>query len=469
MTLGHVALALALAAPRGEIVLEPCSVPQVPEPVRCGSFDVRERPGDTASRKLRLRIVLLPARNGKPKLDPVFIFGGGPGQTTTQLAPVWWEWGGRDERDVVLIDPRGTSAQMRLDCKLPGADSDLQGYLTTMFPLQPFMACRDELSRVADLRQYTSVNTVEDFEQIRKAFGYGKINVVGGSGGTRQILVYLRRYPGSIRSAIVDGVAPPGVVPFLEHARSAQDGLDSIIAECGRQTACHAAFPNLRGQLADIESRLLASPAAVTIEHPGTHERVNVTLGWNSFAEALRVMTFYTEYVRQVPRLIDLAHRGDYTAFANTAIASNAGLRGQLRYGLNVSMACSEDAPLVKPGDIERKTRGTYLGDVRAREEMAICEHWPVLPPPPDFADLPTASVPVLLYSGSADPTSPVRFAERAARALPRSRHVVFPGSHGQNNPCSQSIARQFLESASVERLDTSCVAQLHFAQFETK
>lgn len=448
------------------IPLNQCSVPNVPEPVLCGAYSVLENPANAAGRRLSLQIVILPARNKSPQPDPILYLSGGPGETNTELAPPLWRWAGRDDRDIVLIDARGTSRQNRLDCKLPGSETNLQVYLTTLFPFDPFMACRDELAKVADLRYYTTALTVDDFENIRRALGYGQVNLMASSAGTRQALVWLRRYPESVRAAVIDGVVPTGIVHFLEHARSSQDAFDSLMAECGRQPKCAKAYPDSRAQLNDIRQRLIAKPASVSLVHPVTKQTVDVELGWNQFAEALRVMMYSPDLAVRIPSLLARAYRGDYAQFAMMAIRSNQGLRSSVRLGLNLSVACAEDAPLVRPGDVEAKTRNTFLGDSRAKEELAICAKWPSLPPPPGFDAPARASVPVLILSGNADPTTPPRFAELAAKTLPRSRHIVFKGSHGQDNPCGLSLMIQFFASASIDRLDTSCVRDLRFPEF---
>ena len=56
---------------------------------------------------------------------------------------------------------------------------------------------------------------------------------------------------------------------------------------------------------------------------------------------------------------------------------------------------------------------GTQL---RNGAEAAVADTTPV-----------SSSAPVLLFSGELDPNTPARWAERAARTLPNSRHVVLP------------------------------------------
>jgi pimeloyl-ACP methyl ester carboxylesterase len=61
----------------------------------------------------------------------------------------------------------------------------------------------------ADLRRYTTPLAVDDTGRGPAALGYEKINLYGGSYGTRVALVYLRRHPERIRSVVLDGWRRP--------------------------------------------------------------------------------------------------------------------------------------------------------------------------------------------------------------------------------------------------------------------
>ena len=46
----------------------------------------------------------------------------------------------------------------------------------------------------ADLTKYTTDIAMDDLDEVRDALGYDRINIYGGSYGTRAALVYLRRH-----------------------------------------------------------------------------------------------------------------------------------------------------------------------------------------------------------------------------------------------------------------------------------
>jgi len=438
-------------------LLHPCHVPGIDAEVKCGTYSVPEDRAHPEGRQIPLNVVVLPSRAAKPAPDPLFVVSyGGPGTTNSESAPNAWNLWWRDARDVVLVDLRGTSGPSRLDCDTPGA-SDLDN----LFPPEAMRRCREALSKKADLTQYTTASSVDDLDEVRAAMGYDQINLWGGSWGTRAELIYLRRHPQHLRSAILEGVAPTMMKNPLTHAKAAQRALDLLFDDCAAQPSCKAAFPDVRREFADLMKRLHERPAEVTLKDPATGADAKVQLTWQRFAEALRVYTYSLPRQRDVPRLIHRAASGDLLPFAEAAAQSNRGLRGALRFGNLLSITCTEDLSRILPGEIERESKDTYLGDSRVREQLAACEDWPRGPLEPTYGDPVVSAVPVFLLSGTQDPVTPPSFGAETAKTLSRSVHVVAPGTHVPAGPCIDSMEKAFLEKADPRAVDQRCVKKM--------
>ena len=56
----------------------------------------------------------------------------------------------------------------------------------------------------------------------------------GGRYGTRAVLVYMRRHPEHVRSAILLAVAPTDLKMPLHHSESAARAMDLLLGECER-------------------------------------------------------------------------------------------------------------------------------------------------------------------------------------------------------------------------------------------
>jgi pimeloyl-ACP methyl ester carboxylesterase len=448
-----------------KLELQPCRVPGLDEDLRCGTFHVPENRRTGQGRTLPLKVIVIPARSQRPG-EPIFFLSGGPGQAATAdaayLATAWE----RQNHDVVLADMRGTGEGHRLDCQL-GSDDELQAYLVPIFfEGSRFSACREELEKKADLTQYTTPIAMQDLDEVRQALGYGKIHLEGGSYGTRAGLTYLRMYGQNVRSALLSGLVPLSNRSPLFHAAAAQRSFEQLVAECAAEASCHAAYPDPKGDLAAILQSLREKPARVQVTHPVTHTPAQLTLSEPAFTDGLRVMLYSAERGRMVPLLLRRAREGDFTPFAEAALQSSRNLRDALRFGLLLSVTCSEDVLRIRPEEVEKETAGSFIGSHRVRGQMAACAEWPRAQVPEDYFRPFTSEVPVVLVSGNLDPVTPPQWAEEARKSLPNSLHVVTPGGHTSGNPCVDSIGSQLFERGTVQGLDTSCVAALRNPPF---
>lgn len=60
-------------------------------------------------------------------------------------------------------------------------------------PLDHAAACRDGLTRRADLRTNTTARSVDDLDDLREWLGYPPLNLIGVSYGSRVAQVYFSR------------------------------------------------------------------------------------------------------------------------------------------------------------------------------------------------------------------------------------------------------------------------------------
>jgi pimeloyl-ACP methyl ester carboxylesterase len=142
-----------------------------------------------------------------------------------------------------------------------------------------------------------------------------------------------------------------------------------------------------------------------------------------------------------------------------------------LSEGMHNSIVCAEDVPFFAIDDAQRNAlAATYLGTTQVDGLQAICEVWPHGVIDPDFKTPVTAPTPALLLSGDADPVTPPRNAERTLATLPHGRQVVAAGQgHGiAILGCVPQLLADFIEAASADGLDLSCVARLGPAPFFT-
>ena len=363
------------------------------------------------------------------------------------------------------MDQRGTGQSNGLDCPQGGIrNADLQAVLDAilLFDLGDVAACRDQLSTRADLSQYTTPIAMDDLDEVRSALGYGRINLYGGSYGTRAAQVYLREHPQSTRAVVLRGVAPMPLRIPQDMTEGSEEALSELFADCRRTPRCRQAFRAPARELSSLLERLEAVPAAVSVEDPRSHQQVTITFTRDHLAETLRLMLYDADSASLIPAYLHAAAGGDFTLLAQEAATSSAKMAARLRLGMFLSVVCAEDAPFLSPAE-ELIPEGPLFSRRRQSNVLSACSLWPRGELPAGYKRNVSSEVPVLLISGAVDPITPAFGGAKVARHLPHSLHLVLPAmGHAPMLPgCTATLADQFLDRGTVEGLDASCLAGL--------
>jgi len=475
-TLGILLLACARAdgseAQPGTLQLESCRLQSETAggsvAARCASFEVPENRADPSSKTIRLHVAVVPALRTEAEPDPLFVLTGGPGQAASDfyltmnpaLARI------RRDRDIVIVDQRGTGRSNRLDCALPN-DADL----TEADPAVLRARARECVRALpGDARFYTTSIAVRDLEEVRAALGYQKINLYGISYGTRVAQHYLRRYPTRVRAVVLDGVVPPQLALGPRIALEAQRALDAVFERCAVEVECERAFPDLRAQFAALRGRLAERPMQVSIADPVSARPMLVRFGIAELNAVVRLLSYSDETASTLPLLIHQAHSAQRPEpIAAQFEMIKRSMQAQLAYGMHFSVVCSEDAPGWDREEVpEPMLRETYIGADFMAAMTAVCDEWPRGPVDEDFSAPLESDVPVLALSGEHDPVTPPEYAERSLERLANSKHLVLAGQgHGQLAVgCMPRVVARFIGSASLADLGEECLDTVAAAPF---
>jgi pimeloyl-ACP methyl ester carboxylesterase len=424
----------------------------------CGRLAVPEDPAAPEGRRIELAITVLPA-TGPDRVrapDPVFALHGGPGAAAAFLAPVFAAQPLRNRRDVVLVDQRGTGGSNGMRC----GTADPYTWLVAVLGFDFAPSACDDFE--ADPRLYTTPIAMDDLDAVRAALGYEHINLWGGSYGSRAALVYLRRHPERVRTAVLDGVAPPSVLVPVSFPRTSQAAFELLLDDCRADPNCREGG-DPSALLTETLALLAAAPSQVTVPFPGESQPVTIPFGPIELAGSILYALYSPFTAAGIPSAIRAAHSGDYAPAAAFGTAFAAGTRPAFAIGMTLSVLCAEDVPYFTDAEMKAAAEGTFLGEGFADGLHEACAAWPSGTVPDGYHDPVDSPVPTLLLSGEGDPVTPPEFAARAAAALPQSRHVVFPDmGHGQTaSACGAALVAAFLDAGTVEGLDTSCVAQV--------
>ena len=431
---------------------------------QCGWLQRPENPAEPNGRQIDIRVARIPARGREAEPDPIVFFAGGPGQAATESWPIVAGAlrKATENRDVLLVDQRGTGQSNPLKCPQIELEEALQADWEALAPMTE--ACLASID--GDARYYTTTIAMHDIDAAREALGYDKVNLYGGSYGTRAAQVYYRLFPERVRSIILDGVVPQTLGLGTEHAIKLDQALYKVLAGCEADPECSQKFPGTAEKLRELIATIGADPVEVTVEHPTTGEPFTLTFNREVMSSALRFLTYSPETQAMLPMLIhEAATERRFDRLASQMLITATGLQQSIAQGMEMSVMCAEDYPLF-PADPQ--PNGTLLGTLMEQVTAIQCSIWPRGPVPDDFHEPIGGDVPLLLLSGENDPVTPPEYAEQVAVHFDEATHLVAPGQAHivATRGCIGDLASQFIIEASAENLDTECLSNLEPSPF---
>ena len=445
------------------------SMPGSPATARadCGFIEVPENPDDPDGKMIPIHVAIAPSTATQPEPDPVFFFAGGPGQAASET---WVMIRGtldkiRDKRDIVMIDQRGTGQSNKLTCPID-EDIDLNATLDLEYVAEQTTICRDQLD--ADPRFYTTDIAMTDYNRVREAMGYERINLMGVSYGTRAAQVYLRKYPDTVRTVVLDSVVPMQLALGQEHSIMLDAALETVFSDCYDDQECNVQFGDSLNQLNALAAELREEARWVTIPDPITGEDREIRMSADTLAVAIRFLSYASETQAMLPILIDEAIAvGSLDRLAAQALMVMNSLTDQFARGMELSVMCSEDYPFI---DTEADHSDTLLGNIFLEAITTQCELWPRGEVADDFHSPVASDLPVLLLSGERDPVTPPHYAEQAAASYSNHLNLVARGqSHSvMKHPCLKKVTTDFIDAGSTEEVDITCVEKIEASPFFT-
>lgn len=430
----------------------------------CGTIRVPEDHDRPDGRQISLRVTILPG--SEPGTSPVFFLAGGPGQAVGDLqGSIVGRFGeGLMGRDLVLVDQRGTGGSNALRCPTE-APTDPERFFGPHYTEDEVRSCQAEFETRADLRKYRTIDFVRDLDRVRDELGYEEIDLVGGSYGTKVALVFMRTFPSRVRTATLEGAAPPGFLNPLPHARGSQDAIEDLFGDCLADRLCAGNYPDLEARFHALLDDLEREPRVVEV--PGSS--VTATLDRPTFAFLTHVLMFSTPGAAMVPELIRTVEAGQYHVLTGINRQILDGLVGGIYFGLQLAVTCAEDEPGLRGVDIDAEVAGTYLGRSMVDGVLQNCDGWPATAVAPEFYLPVTGDVPTLLVAGAVDPATPPGFAEDVARDLgDAALFRIEEGAHITPHPCVNDLVVDFIVRGETTGLDGSCLSQIRRPPFAT-
>lgn len=475
-----VAAPISASGTPADVGASDCFVAGIANSVRCDSIERPLDPVHPEHGRITVRYVVVPALARRKLADPVFFLAGGPGQSAVavagQVMPALARLGNR--RDIVFVDQRGTGGSAPLICKDPD-DATLAEQSEPDRQFRVAMDCKAELVKLpyigseGGLRFFTTSVAVQDLDAVRRRLGAERIDLIGGSYGTRVALEYLRQFPAAVRRTVLDGAAPPDMALPASFSTDGQAAFDKLAVACAAEPACASAHPTLHARFSAL---LQGLPREVSAVQPLTGRPERFTLTRAMLLDAVRGALYVPALAAALPAAIDAAAHDDFAGLLGLGATLRARDRSDIAAGMHFSVVCAEDTPRLAATDASSTSGasgaradlpGPDFGDAFARRYREICAGWPRGAVPPGFYTVVRSESPVLVLSGGLDPVTPPRHGARVADALgPLARHVVVANAgHGvMSIGCMRDVVYRFIDAASDRdalAVDAGCAAQV--------
>lgn len=460
------------------LVEAPCRYPidpsqRVGETIHCADLFVASRRDGAPASEYRLHVIRFGPKTPRP--DPLVILTGGPGQDLVYTALPLSVTGPflTAERDFVQITQRGIGqVEPRPDCPELAELPVLRGARAEEVGAQEAAAsraCRDRLMAAGvDLAAFSTRELAGDVEDLRATLGVSQIVVSGASYGSLWAQEIMRRYPGSVRAAVIESIVAPSLEWTLLGPRGLQTSLERLFAYCAADPACSTTFgegyPLLQRAFATLEAEPLTLPSSGSV------------LGAIDLGNILYQAMYSEAYFGHVPLLLSLAAERDAETLEmvlapiieGTAIFRDSGSAQA------ISVWCSDSTQYYDAGAVDAAHAGVWPEASRTFRLvddglLALCAEWPSAPREslvPVVSDIPT-----LVSNGEMDPATPATSAELVASTLSNSRYIPVPrlGHAGFTYACGLGPVFEFIKGLDPDALDLSCLDDVPPIQFVTR
>ena len=463
----------------------------------CGSLPRALDPTRPAGPKIAIGLRWLPATSGHARRPTLVAVEGGPGYPSIGSLVEYQAMFGplRRDRDMLLVDNRGTGSSALIDC------ARLQAFTgVTSGPAFPGIVagCADQLTRryrgvpAPDL--FATAYAAADLDAVLRALRVESIDLYGDSYGTWFVQSFISRYRDRLHSVILDSAYPVrGLDPWYASSGSvAREALDAV---CARDAGCAAAAPgSATARLARLLDVVRAAPlTGMTRDADGS--KVAARVDPRTLVDMVQDAASDPVILRELDASVRAALAGDAAPLLRLAAQSNtfdhgASTAGYFSNGLYMAVSCADYPQLfsmaASPAQRRRQLAGAVAhpppGDPFApftvsewlrmsaySEPYAACLDWPaprrVVPAVPAKAPPPLpASVPLLVIGGDLDSLTPLSDAQEFAPKLGRRvrvvalRNTVHVTSEGdtflaEGARCARRILRGFLRAPAAARL----------------
>ena len=416
----------------GDLKFEPFTIPFEGKDVAAelGRLVVRENRNNPKTNLIELAFVRLKSTAEKPGY-PVVYLDGGPGSSAINIARVPDYMRAfmklREAGDVILLDQRGIGRSKPNLARGSNESLPLDVFANKDSALRALTqraaeAANHFRSQGVDIQAYNTIESAHDVDDLRKALGAEKLNLVGFSYGTHLGLACIRYHGANLNRVILIGTEGP------DHTNKLPSTSDTSLKRLAKLAAAapelQGKVPDLVGMLKEVLARLEKQPVTVQVTDQRTKKPVNLQIGKSGLQFLIMRDLGDTNDLPIFPVWFYTMHRGDYS------ILSRFAERRYNQYGAGISvmtivMDASSGTSKQRMAKIEAEAKTAMLGEMVNFPFPGIDEAVGNPDLGPKYRSPIRTAVPTLFISGTLDNNTPPFQADEVRRTFRNSTHII--------------------------------------------
>ena len=373
--------------------------------VTCGYLVVPQDRTHPKGLQVRLLVTRAPADTASPAADPIVELGSISGDaegpsTTARLYSNYIELSVRGGPGSVpeLACP-GLEAATEASLALPPRSSQA---LTE--EVAAFSACRARLVAAGiDLNVYGADAAAADVRDLLQVLHIKQANLLAAFGRSLVAFDIMRQYPRFVRSVAIEDGVPPGFDSDAAAVSNLAGALSRYAALCSTDARCHAAFPDLRGQMRRDYAGFQQHPMTVKVSVQPGRAPIPVIVDGDSGDE---VLAAGLDAAASLPITASLLYAPNPAIVARGIVIRNVGNGNQISVGYPVifSYFCKDLLPGV-PDNRRLEEQASALAypelagiDAGFQLDLRVCQAWNLQPDnPEDFTPI-VSDIPTFLF-----------------------------------------------------------------------
>ncbi|HZM98219.1 MAG TPA: alpha/beta fold hydrolase [Pyrinomonadaceae bacterium] len=416
----------------GDLKFEPFTIPFEGQNVAAelGRLVVRENRSNPKTNLIELAFVRLKSTAEKPGF-PVVYLDGGPGSSAINIAraPEYMRafMKLREVGDVILLDQRGVGRSKPNLSRLSSEALPLDVFADNDVALRAFRertvaAVNYFRSLGVDIQAYNTIESANDVDDVRKALGVEKLNLVGFSYGTHLGLACIRYHGPNLNRVVLIGTEGP------DHTNKLPSTSDTSLKRLAKLAAAapelEGKVPDLVGMLREVLTRLEKGPVRVQVTDQRTKKPVDLKIGKSGLQFLIMRDLGDSNDLPIFPAWFYTMHQGDYS------ILSRFAEKRYNQFGAGISL-------MTVVMDASSGTTKARMAKIEEEAKTAMLGHMVNFPFPgideavgsPDLGDKFRSpihtSVPTLFFSGTLDNNTPPFQADEVRKTFRNSTHLI--------------------------------------------